>query len=142
MITVENSVEINRSPDEVFAFVTDATNDPKWHTDILEAGRLSDGPAGNGARYRWVLKFMGKKNTEVETTAYQPNTSAQLRMVKGPVHPTITYRFESTAGGTRFTRRVDLEPAGMFKLMAPMMRSMMRRGNAKFVENLRGVLER
>ena len=141
MITVENNVEINRKPEEVFAYVTDASNDPEWHTDVLEADRLSDGPIGVGSRFRWVLKFMGRKEAEIEVISYEPPSSAQLRMVKGPLHPTITYRVEPTRGGTRFTRRIDMEPEGMMKLMAPLFPMMIRRGNAKFVENLRRVLE-
>lgn len=62
-------------------------------------------------------------------------------MVKGPVQPTISYRFDGTDAGTRLTRRVDLEPEGFFKLMTPMMKSMMKRGNARFVANLKRVLE-
>jgi hypothetical protein len=57
------------------------------------------------------------------------------------MHPTITYLFEPVGTGTRFTPRIDLEPEGMARLMAPLLPSMIRRGNAKFVENLRRVLE-
>ena len=140
MITVENSVEVDRPTEEVFAFVSDPTNDPKWHSDILEASKITEGPIAVGSRFRWLLKFMGKKEAEVEVTAYQPSSSAQLKMTKGPVHPTVTYRFEPTATGTRFTRHIDLEPEGFFKIMAPMMKSMIRKGNAKFVENLKQAL--
>ena len=141
MITAESSAEINRRPEEVFAFVTDASNDPAWHTDILEASRLSDAPIGVGSRFRWVMKFMGRKEAEIEIVAFDPPSSAQARMVKGPVHPTITYRCEPARSGTRFSRRIDYEPEGMYRLMAPMMASMIRKRNGQFVENLRRVLE-
>jgi hypothetical protein len=84
---------------------------------------------------------MGRKEAEIEVISYEPPSSAQLRVVKGPLHPTITYRLEPTGSGTRFTRRIDMEPEGMMKLMAPLFPTMIRRGNAKFVENLRRVLE-
>jgi hypothetical protein len=37
MITAESSTSIARSATEVFEFVSDLRNDPRWHTDILEA---------------------------------------------------------------------------------------------------------
>jgi hypothetical protein len=32
-----DSITIDRPVHEVWAYVTDVTNDPAWHTDILEA---------------------------------------------------------------------------------------------------------
>ena len=36
MISVESDAVIDRPVQDVFAFVSDPTNEPKWHTDILE----------------------------------------------------------------------------------------------------------
>ena len=43
MVTVENSIVINRPPEAVYAFVTDPANEAKWHSDALEAHKTSDG---------------------------------------------------------------------------------------------------
>jgi uncharacterized protein YndB with AHSA1/START domain len=45
-----NSVEIHRSPAEVFAFLADGTNDPQWRNGVLDI-QLKSGE-GNGAVYR------------------------------------------------------------------------------------------
>ena len=37
MISMEHSVVINRPIEDVFAFVADQGNEPKWHKDVLEA---------------------------------------------------------------------------------------------------------
>lgn len=48
---IENQAAIARPAEEVFAFVADPRNDPKWHTDVLEVHRTDDGPVGAGSRF-------------------------------------------------------------------------------------------
>jgi uncharacterized protein YndB with AHSA1/START domain len=36
---------IDRPVEEVFAFVSDPTNDPQWHETVLEVTPISEGPA-------------------------------------------------------------------------------------------------
>ncbi len=54
---------------------------------------------------------------------------------------TITYLFEAADGGTRFTRRVQIESSGLMRLILPFMRVMIAKANAGFVANLKRVLE-
>ena len=59
MIGVESTVVINRPVEDVFAFASDQTNEPKWHTDVLEVHPASGGPVGPGSTSVWAIKFMG-----------------------------------------------------------------------------------
>ena len=43
-----DSIVVDRPVETVFAYVTDVTNDPAWHTDVLEAQKTSEGPIGVG----------------------------------------------------------------------------------------------
>jgi len=36
MSSLDHSVAIDRPTEDVFANVADQTNEPKWHTDVLE----------------------------------------------------------------------------------------------------------
>lgn len=141
MITAQSSIDIGRSVEDVFAFVTNPRNEPRWHTDVQEATVTSEGPIGVGTTSRWVLRFLGRKEGIMEVTAYDPPNKAELTARSGPMKPTITYLFEPVDGGTRFTRRVDVEPGGPFRLMAPMMRRQIPRRNGQFLVNLKRVLE-
>jgi carbon monoxide dehydrogenase subunit G len=69
-------------------------------------------------------------------------TDPELTTRAGLLKPTLTYRLEPSDGGTRFSRRVDVQPSGVFRIMEPMMRSMVQKGNARFVQNLKNALER
>jgi uncharacterized protein YndB with AHSA1/START domain len=142
MIDRSDSVTINRPVDEVFAYVTDTSNDPAWHTDVLEAQKTSEGPIGLGTT--WHSRFkpsMGVSEGDMEVVAFEHNRREVLRGVIGPMKPTLTYLFESADGGTRFTRRIQIKISGMMRLMEPLMRLMTPKRNAGFVANLRRVLE-
>lgn len=43
IIEVEESITINRAIEEVFAFVADQTNAPRWQSGLLEARRTTKG---------------------------------------------------------------------------------------------------
>ena len=59
------------------------------------------------------------------------------------LQPTLTYTFEPAGAGTgtRFTRRIDVRPAGVMRLLLPLMGRSMRSGNTRFVRNLKQHLE-
>lgn len=142
MIDTSESVTINRPVEEVFAYVTDTSNDPAWHTDILEARKTSEGPIGMGTI--WHLRFkpaMGVSEGDTEVVAFETNRKEAMRGVMGPMQPTLTYLFEPADGGTRFTRRVQIKVSGMMRLMEPLMWLMTPKGNRGFVANLKRVLE-
>jgi uncharacterized protein YndB with AHSA1/START domain len=135
------SLTIERPVEEVFAFVSDAANEPRWHTDVLAVSATSAGRVGVGSTFRWVVDFMGRKDMDVEVTQLDPGRREVLRARSGPMLPTITYLFEPANGATRFTRQVEVEPRGLMRLMEPMMRGMIGKRNRQFVGNLKRVLE-
>jgi uncharacterized protein YndB with AHSA1/START domain len=144
MISAESSVVIERPADEVFAFVSDCTNEPKWHTDVIEAAPAGDTPLAVGARQRWVLHFMGRREMPMQITKLEPGRLEQFQAQKAimGMQPTITYRVEPAGTGTRFTRAVQMELQGAAKFMGGMMRSLVAKRNNQFVKNLKSVLER
>jgi uncharacterized protein YndB with AHSA1/START domain len=142
MIDTSDSVTINRPVDEVFAYVTDTSNDPAWHTDILEVRKTSEGPIGTGTT--WHTRFkpsMGVSEGDMEVVAFERSRMEVMRGVVGPMQPTLTYLFEPADGGTRFTRRIQIKVSGIMRVMEPLMRLMSPKGNAGFLANLKRVLE-
>jgi uncharacterized protein YndB with AHSA1/START domain len=143
MVDIANSITINRPVGEVFAYVTDLSNEPAWHTDLLEARKTSDGPVGIGAKYQVRFKpFMGYSEGTEEVIGFEPNRLQVVRGEVGPMRPTVSYLVEPSNGGTRFTRRLQLDASGLMGLLLPLMKVMIVRSNAGFVANLKRVLER
>ena len=50
-------------PDEVFAFVADRANNPKWRSYVIESGWLDDGPMRLGRRGYQTSRILGRKVT-------------------------------------------------------------------------------
>jgi len=58
---IEESVEIKRPVDKVFAYTTDAKSWPKWQSFILEAEQTSQGQIGVGATFKGSNRMMGRR---------------------------------------------------------------------------------
>jgi uncharacterized protein YndB with AHSA1/START domain len=142
MVDRSDSITIDRPLVEVFDYVTDVTNDPAWHTDVLEARKTSAGPIGVGTV--WHSRFkptMGISEGDMEVVSFEPNREQVMRGQIGPMKPTVTYLFEPANGGTRFTRRVQITVSGWMKVMQPLMGMMLPKQNKGFIANLKRVLE-
>jgi uncharacterized protein YndB with AHSA1/START domain len=142
MITIESTEWIDRPVEQVFAFVADVRNDPQWHTDVLEAEYDSPGQLTTGATFRTRFKpFMGLSEGTGSVTAYEPPRRVVLTQQMGKLEPVLTLTVEPDGGGSRITRRLQMEAVGMLRIVAPFTGGMMRKRNAGFLGNLKRLLE-
>jgi uncharacterized protein YndB with AHSA1/START domain len=49
---IEAEADIQRSPEEVFAYCSDHTHEPEWNIKMKDVAKLTDAPIGLGTRYR------------------------------------------------------------------------------------------
>jgi uncharacterized membrane protein len=140
MPSAENSVVINRPRSEVFDFVANHDNDPRWRPGVADIARASG--QGQGEVWRQGMKGpMGRRiDADFEVTAYQEGTLLAFRTLAGPVQPEGSYRFEDADGGTRVSFSLSADLRGMQKLMAPMVSKSMR-NEVGALSNLKRVLE-
>lgn len=95
-------IEIGRSPEEVFAYLTDPSKLSTWQ-DAEEVIQLTPGPLGVGTRLRETHKVLGRRRVEItEVVVYEPGRRFDIRMVDGPPLDG-RWDFEPSAGGTRLT---------------------------------------
>jgi uncharacterized membrane protein len=117
MIKIEKSVLINRPQQEVFDFVTNLSNDPQWQSSIESVEQVSDGPIGVGSTWRYVSKYLGRKNeTEIQMTSYEPPRHSTVKAVSGPIPFENTHTFQAQDGGTLLTFTGQAEIGGFFKM--------------------------
>lgn len=134
--------EIERTPAEVFAYVTDATKLATWQTNTVSAVPETDGPLRVGSRIREVHRAPGGKKIEelVEVAEYEADRVFGLRNIEGPpVGGRITV--EPTEQGTRFRFRVYGQPTGASRLAEPLLRFILKRNFQRFCTTLKRVLE-
>jgi uncharacterized membrane protein len=117
MFKYEKNVFINRPQQEVFDFVANLENDPKWQASIQSVEQTSDGPIGEGSTFRYQTKYLGRKSeTEIQLTSYDPPNGASVKVLSGPVPFENTYKFEAQDGGTLLTFTGWAEIGGFFKI--------------------------
>lgn len=117
MIQIDKSIFIKRDPAEVFVFVTDVTNSPKYQSTMESAEWITDGPVGVGSTMKVVTRFLGK---DIESTAqitdWQPPTQQSFKTIGGPIPMDITVKVEAQDGGALLKQKGQVELAGFFKL--------------------------
>lgn len=60
MIDVSTSIEIERSADDVFAFVSEFPNNPRWQRGQVACTWTSDPPLRVGSTYEQHARFLGR----------------------------------------------------------------------------------
>ena len=140
---VEENIEIDRSVEEVFAYVANPSNLPEWSGLAIEV-RDVPMPLGNGDTFITVGKLLGRTfETPYERVPIEPNQRYIDRATGGPVpDQEWIYTFEETpAGTTRLTRAVEGEPGGFFKLADRFIERALKRQVRADLETLKGLLE-
>ena len=88
MPEARHEVTIRRPASEVFAYVADGLNGPKWRSGILDIAHVSG--SGVGAIYKQGIKGPGGRRVDADylITAFEPNTRLAFKTTAGPVRPT------------------------------------------------------
>jgi carbon monoxide dehydrogenase subunit G len=117
MFEFEKTVLINRSPEEVFEFLTNPANDSKWRDSSISGEWTSDGPIGVGSTLHTVSKVLGREmETTSEVTVWDPPNEYGWKSVGGQMPFEATQKFVSKEGGTQLTFSGQAEVSGFFKL--------------------------
>jgi len=143
MINVQANAIINRPVEEVFAFVANFENHPKWEMNFQKVKLLPVAPTGVGTTYQCDLKLPGQSaSSKFEITEYVPNQKIAFEgEAAGPAKPNSSFLFESVPGSTKITLVPQPEFRGFFKLLEPMMAGYIRKQNEEHVGNLKRLLE-
>jgi uncharacterized protein YndB with AHSA1/START domain len=142
MLRVEASVEIARSPEDVFAFACEIDKLPLWLTGIIEAKQITEGAFQKGTEFEHVHTFLGKRFTaRYETTEYEADRRIAFRSISGPIDLETWVTYERVNGGTRVRQVVEGDPRGFFKVAEPVLVKLVGRQLKGSLENLKDILE-
>lgn len=135
MIKVEKTGVVDRPIDEVFAYIGDQLNAPRWQAALVEVKRVTEGPLGIGTKHAFVRSFMGRRlEASNEYVAYEPGKLITFKSTSGLVAFEASYLFESVAGGTKVTSRIEMNARGLLSLAEPLIaRNLRREMDAAFV---------
>jgi carbon monoxide dehydrogenase subunit G len=141
MATFQNTLTIRRPVEDVFAFLADFENIPKWNYAILQTKQTSPGPVGVGTTYRQLRSIPRRSEEGFEVTGFEPTSRLEIHGDIGPFTATISYLLAPVGDGTRLTNRVDLQPSGALRLLAPLAASRVKTAVAANLDTLKQILE-
>jgi hypothetical protein len=137
------STEIRRPLDEVWTFIADPANNPKWDPGTLAVRQTSDGPIRVGTTLVATVELLGHRDLDVRIIGFEPKHSFSFEFVSGPVTGTrVRYDVDPLGGSrTRLTRSFELGLNGAWRVLWPLVAISARRHRADEVEAVRRLLE-
>ena len=138
------SVEIDRPAEEVFAYLDDVENNPRWLRGMRSCNWTTPPPAQVGSRYEQTAAFLGKEiRTSFEVTAREPGRLVTITSQEGSSFP-ITVTREVTPRGPsrcRVTETLESDPSGFYRIAGTLLGAMVRRRIQRDYRTLKATLE-
>ena len=125
-MAIRESIEISRSPEDVFAYIDDLATHGEWQEQVVNAKVDGGDPTRVGTRSTETRKIGGREQQMTyEVTEHNPPQVFAFRGVDGSVRANGRATIEPLDGGarSRVTLDLDFEGHGMGKLLLPLVRS-------------------
>jgi carbon monoxide dehydrogenase subunit G len=144
-VRIAESVEIARSPAEVWEAIADYAFDLKWRKGLLEMTPDPPGPPRPGTKVREVVRSSGR-DFVADTVVTDLDPGASYRFAgHGTIGGVAGVRTVDSGGSEAtavFTYEIDLQPKGAMRLLGPLLGPLVRSGLKKDLQRLKATLER
>jgi len=137
-------VVINRPVEDVWNFMVDISNMPRWEDSRAVWKQMSEGPIQVGTSIQSAITFLGRTVTfDLRITEFEPNRTFSVEVVAGRTKGTkISYLLVPVEGRkTRLSRVTDGRFHGFAKLLQPFVGPITRRTGDLEARNLKRLLE-
>ena len=141
-IDLSTTVDVMAGTDEVWAILADYERDPEWRSGVETMTPSAAGPATPGLTTLEILRFGGRtyRNAGV-VEAVDPGRQLAWRTTSGAdAHGSRTVE-PRDGGGSRVTLLLHVRPHGVERLMAPVLRRLLRRTLVADAGRLRALVE-
>jgi uncharacterized protein YndB with AHSA1/START domain len=140
----ETTVLINRPIEEVFAFLADGTNDPRFSPRVQEIEKTTDGPPGADTVYASTVKDAGMTSQrEFKYTEFEAPTRIRwTELSKNQVTvPDGGYDLSREGDGTKLRFFNVFEGHGLGKLVKPLALRAARKDADDFGQRIKAAVE-
>ncbi len=142
MIAFATDVRIDRPIEQVFAYVAEPLNFPRWNSAVQAVRKTSAGQTGVGSAYSIERGLpTGRAVNELEIVASEPPRTFAIRTTAGPTPFLYRYEFSAENGETvmKLDAQIELPGAGAF--VPPLARRLVKKGVAENFATLKQILE-
>jgi carbon monoxide dehydrogenase subunit G len=138
--TVE--IVVSRPPAEVFAFIEDARNRPRWDDSVESEELTSPEPIGVGTTVRTRLRSMGREYEYTwEVVEHVPPRRMTIESTSGPFATTLAFQLDAREGGTWVEFSITGRPTGLLRVLQPLIARNTQKNLDRSFPRLRRVLE-
>jgi hypothetical protein len=134
---------IDRPAPEVFAFVSDVSNNPRWQKGQVSCRWTSPPPVGIGSTYEQEARFLGRRVLSTfAVVEYEPGRSVTIQTVESSFPIRVRRAVEPIdERRSRVVAEITGEPGGFFHLIAPLVRRLAQRSVDADYDRLKVLLE-
>lgn len=144
VIRVSVEMRVRRPAAEVFAYLEDAENNPRWIPNMRSCRWTTPPPIRAGSRYEQVSRFLGRDiHTSFEVTRHQPGRLITIESREGSSFPIKVTRSVEPWGESACQVREDVEgdTTGFYSIAEPLLRPMVVRSIRRDYRSLRRLME-
>jgi uncharacterized protein YndB with AHSA1/START domain len=134
--------DIECSPEDVFAALTNLDKVPDWNSSVVEVRWNNAVPLTVGSTVVYLGKFLGRVfQSDAQVTEFIPGSKYSSKSTSGPFYLEVENVLESIDGGTRVTSNFRGESRGFFKLAEPVIVRLSKTLFETSTDNLKALLE-
>jgi hypothetical protein len=140
---IEHNIDIHRSVDKVFAFVSNPANLPQYEDNIVDVKQITPEKTGVGTIYQlFAVQFGRKMTVDLEISAYKPNDNYAIRVTGGSFPVETHYSFVSQDNTTVVIGKRTPLPSGIWKVLLALISIPARKKLMSELNNLKVYLEK
>jgi uncharacterized protein YndB with AHSA1/START domain len=141
-LKVETTVQIARPPDDVFAFIAEPENLPRWDPAIREVRRKEPGPVAKGSGLVVSAEESGRRVTvDSHVTEFEPGRAFGVAATFSGVPLRLQWRLDPSGSGTKLTTTAEAQLSGFLSFAGGMIRPIVTERLEKSHANLKRILE-
>jgi uncharacterized protein YndB with AHSA1/START domain len=141
VIAFETDVRIDRRIEEVFAYVSDPLNFPRWNSAVRTV-RKTSGQTDGASTYEMERELpSGRAVNELEVVASEPPRAFAIRTTAGPTPFLYRYAFSAENGGTVVKLEAQVELPGAAALVPQLARRLVKKGVNDNLATLKQILD-
>jgi hypothetical protein len=140
-MTITSTILVTRHRDDVWSFLADLQNAPRWDRSIARATLVSNGPVGIGSVVETTSP--GGKRQSFRVTAFERPRLLAFRLLRSPLFRSadLTFDLEAADAGTRITHEIRVRVRPWLFVLAPVLHLIGRRALSTDLDFLRRSLE-
>ena len=117
------TLNTQQSLQDVFAYLSDFSTAAEWDPGVVEAERLNGAAIGEGAQFRLVAEFLGRRTAlTYRIVQYDPPHAVAFLGENATVISLDRLTFKTIPGGTRVAYDADLRLKGPLRIADPLLK--------------------